>query len=171
MIYSSQTEMKRPICYATANNEIDSDYFAVVSECESYGQETDAELSITEFALRAAGYVDALVESLEKALQRIAELDKDCRVYENNVKNLLERAGSAESSCAEAARILQSGERMALTRAITILQGPASHIVTAALNQMKLTYDQINHNQRARPLASRCCNRVRFHQTENDYEA
>ncbi|MFN4482980.1 hypothetical protein [Klebsiella pneumoniae] len=65
-----------------------------------------------------------LVESLEKALQRIAELDKDCRVYENNVKNLLERAGSAESSCAEAARILQSGERMALTRAITILQGP-----------------------------------------------
>lgn len=47
-----------------ADNEIDSDYFAVVSECESYGKETDAELSITEFALRAAGYVDALVEAL-----------------------------------------------------------------------------------------------------------
>ncbi|BBE03176.1 MULTISPECIES: hypothetical protein [Klebsiella] len=52
-----------------ADNEIDSDYFAVVSECESYGKETDAELSITEFALRAAGYVDALVEVLEKAQQ------------------------------------------------------------------------------------------------------
>lgn len=50
-----------------ADNEIDSDYFAVVSECESYGQETEAELSITEFALRAAGYVDELVEALEKA--------------------------------------------------------------------------------------------------------
>ena len=50
-----------------ADNEIDSDYFAVVSECESYGKETDAELSITEFALRAAGYVDALVEAPEKA--------------------------------------------------------------------------------------------------------
>lgn len=50
-----------------ADNEIDSDYFAVVSECESYGKETDAELSITEFALRAAGYVDALVEALEKS--------------------------------------------------------------------------------------------------------
>ncbi|WP_306008862.1 P-loop NTPase family protein [Klebsiella michiganensis] len=49
-----------------ANNEIDSDYFAVVSECESYGRETEAELSITDFALRAAGYVDALVEALEK---------------------------------------------------------------------------------------------------------
>ncbi|MEN0606941.1 hypothetical protein [Klebsiella grimontii] len=58
-----------------ADNEIDSDYFAVVSECESYGQETDAELSITEFALRAAGYVDALVEALEKAQQRNAELE------------------------------------------------------------------------------------------------
>ncbi|SAP84374.1 hypothetical protein [Klebsiella grimontii] len=57
-----------------ADNEIDSDYFAVVSECESYGKETDAELSITEFALRAAGYVDALVEALEKAQRYIEEL-------------------------------------------------------------------------------------------------
>lgn len=55
-----------------ADNEIDSDDFAVVSECESYGKETDAELSITEFALRAAGYVDALVEALEKAQETIA---------------------------------------------------------------------------------------------------
>lgn len=60
-----------------ADNEIDSDYFAVVSECESYGKETDAELSITEFALRAAGYVDELVEALEKAQQRIAELENN----------------------------------------------------------------------------------------------
>ena len=58
-----------------ADNEIDSDYFAVVSECESYGKETDAELSITEFALRAAGYVDELVEALEKSQQRNAELE------------------------------------------------------------------------------------------------
>ncbi|MDU9138596.1 hypothetical protein RW673_25640 [Klebsiella pneumoniae] len=58
-----------------ADNEIDSDYFAVVSECESYGQETDAELSITEFALRAAGYVDELVEALEDAQQRITQLE------------------------------------------------------------------------------------------------
>lgn len=63
----------------------------------------------------------ALVEALEKAQQRIGELDNDCWTYENTVKNLLKRAGSAESSCSEAARILQSGERMALTRAINIL--------------------------------------------------
>lgn len=59
-----------------ADNEIDSDYFAVVSECESYGKETDAELSITEFAIRAAGYVDELVEALEKAQQVDEELCK-----------------------------------------------------------------------------------------------
>lgn len=53
-----------------ADNEIDSDYFAVASECESYGKETEAELSITEFALRAARYVDELVEALEKAQSR-----------------------------------------------------------------------------------------------------
>lgn len=58
-----------------ADNEIDSDYFAVVSECESYGKETEAELSITEFALRAAGYVDALVEALEKAQETITQLE------------------------------------------------------------------------------------------------
>lgn len=58
-----------------ADNEIDSDYFAVVYECESYGKETDAELSITEFALRAAGYVDALVEALEKTQKQISRLE------------------------------------------------------------------------------------------------
>ncbi|EOX6073155.1 ead/Ea22-like family protein [Klebsiella pneumoniae] len=64
-----------------ADNEIDSDYFAVVSECESYGKETDAELSITEFALRAAGYVDALVEALEKAQQTEKTLkSRNCRL-------------------------------------------------------------------------------------------
>ncbi|HGU5355901.1 TPA: hypothetical protein ACM9W1_002538 [Klebsiella pneumoniae] len=63
-----------------ADNEIDSDYFAVVSECESYGKETDAELSITEFALRAAGYVDALVEALEyykSREERVTSLVRD----------------------------------------------------------------------------------------------
>ncbi|XFV84719.1 hypothetical protein AAHV98_15320 [Klebsiella pneumoniae] len=68
-----------------ADNEIDPDYFAVASECESYGKETEAELSITEFALRAARYVDELVEALEKAQHRIEELEselsewKDCK--------------------------------------------------------------------------------------------
>ncbi|EBA7901543.1 hypothetical protein CA479_24885, partial [Salmonella enterica] len=62
--------------------------------------------------------VDELKEKLEAANRRSAELGRDCWTYENTVKTLLERAESAESACTEAARILKSGERMALTRAV-----------------------------------------------------
>lgn len=65
--------------------------------------------------------VDELKERLKAANRRSAELDRDCWTYENTVKTLLERAESAESACTEAARILKSGERMALTRAVNIL--------------------------------------------------
>lgn len=78
-----------------ADNEIDSDYFAVVSECESYGKETDAELSITEFALRAAGYVDALVEALEKAQQHIARQEQ---ILLNQDESLSIRRGELEAA-------------------------------------------------------------------------
>ncbi|MCX2988363.1 hypothetical protein [Klebsiella pneumoniae] len=97
-----------------ADNEIDSDYFAVVSECESYGKETDAELSITEFALRAAGYVDALVEALEKAqsrdviqsakdyhfdqqANRIAELDAELEREREKSRRVMSRIAELES--------------------------------------------------------------------------
>lgn len=73
-----------------ADNEIDSDYFAVVSECESYGKETDAELSITEFALRAAGYVDALVEALEKAQQQTTESENRVRKQNRHICELFD---------------------------------------------------------------------------------
>ncbi|MBZ7094996.1 ead/Ea22-like family protein [Klebsiella quasipneumoniae] len=75
-----------------ADNEIDSDYFAVVSECESYGKETDAELSITEFALRAAGYVDALVEALESEKRICATWRKTAE----STGEKLEKAQAAE---------------------------------------------------------------------------
>ena len=97
-----------------ADNEIDSDYFAVVSECESYGKETDAELSITEFALCAAGYVDALVEALEKAqsrdviqsaidyhfdqqADRIAELDAELEREREKSRRVMSRIAELES--------------------------------------------------------------------------
>ena len=73
-----------------ADNEIDSDYFAVVSESESYGQETDAELSITEFAIRAAGYVDELVEALEKAQQQTTESENRVRKQNRHICELFD---------------------------------------------------------------------------------
>ncbi|MEJ3766306.1 MAG: hypothetical protein WGP72_11885 [Klebsiella quasipneumoniae] len=80
-----------------ADNEIDSDYFAVVSECESYGKETDAELSITEFALRAAGYVDALVEALEKAQGMEAYWKTQCRGITDHCEVLQARIAELEA--------------------------------------------------------------------------
>ncbi|HBZ0445472.1 TPA: ead/Ea22-like family protein [Klebsiella pneumoniae] len=79
-----------------ADNEIDSDYFNVVSECESYGKETDAELSITEFALRAAGYVDALVEALEKAQGMEAYWKTQCRGITDHCEELQARIAELE---------------------------------------------------------------------------
>ena len=100
-----------------ADNEIDSDYFAVVSECESYGKETDTELSITEFALRAAGYVDALVEALEKAQSKIIELQQgyeiDPRTHE--IIDLQERIAELESRTVTVENLQESAYRAGLT--------------------------------------------------------
>lgn len=57
-----------------ANNEIDSDYFAITSTNEN-GTEIDHEMAITDYALQAAGTVDELVAALESAENRIAELE------------------------------------------------------------------------------------------------
>ncbi|MED0461029.1 ead/Ea22-like family protein [Escherichia coli] len=57
-----------------ADNEIDSDYFAITSTNEN-GTEIDHEMSITDYALQAAGTVDELVAALEAAEKRIAELE------------------------------------------------------------------------------------------------
>lgn len=47
-----------------ADNEIDSDYFAITSTNEN-GTEIDHEMAITDYALQAAGTVDELVAALE----------------------------------------------------------------------------------------------------------
>lgn len=49
-----------------ADNEIDSDYFAITSTSEN-GTEIEHELVITDYALQAASTVEALVEALESA--------------------------------------------------------------------------------------------------------
>ncbi|HFU5054783.1 TPA: ead/Ea22-like family protein [Escherichia coli] len=58
-----------------ADNEIDSDYFAITSTNEN-GTEIDHEMAITDYALQAAGTVDELVAALEAAEKRIAELEE-----------------------------------------------------------------------------------------------
>lgn len=57
-----------------ADNEIDSDYFAICHSNEN-GTEIECELAITDYARQAAGTVDELVNALEAAEKRIAELE------------------------------------------------------------------------------------------------
>lgn len=57
-----------------ADNEIDSDYFAICHTNEN-GTEIECELAITDYARQAAGTVDELVKALESAEKRIAELE------------------------------------------------------------------------------------------------
>ncbi|HHW6394215.1 TPA: DUF551 domain-containing protein [Escherichia coli] len=59
-----------------ADNEIESDYFAITSTNEN-GTEIDHEMAITDYALQAAGTVDELVAALESAEKRIAELEAE----------------------------------------------------------------------------------------------
>lgn len=79
-----------------AENEIDSDYFAVVTECESYGMEVDAELEITKFARHAAEHVAALVEALEKAQGMEAYWKTQCRGITDHCEELQARIAELE---------------------------------------------------------------------------
>ncbi|EIJ9867793.1 ead/Ea22-like family protein [Salmonella enterica] len=96
----------------------DPDVLELLDELEHY---KSREERVTKLVLDNSTSWDVLYEKLEAAERRIAEMDRDCWTYENTVKTLLERVESAESACTEAARILKSGERMALTRAVNIL--------------------------------------------------
>ncbi|MBJ9026981.1 ead/Ea22-like family protein [Citrobacter braakii] len=70
-----------------ADNEIDSDYFAITSTNEN-GTEIDHELVITDYARQAAGTVDELVKALEAAEKRIASLQSENEYIRNRYKEL-----------------------------------------------------------------------------------
>ncbi|HFW9192619.1 TPA: ead/Ea22-like family protein [Shigella sonnei] len=70
-----------------ADNEIDSDYFAITSTNEN-GTEIDHEMAITDYALQAAGTVDELVAALEAAEKRNAKLQSENTYIRNRHKEL-----------------------------------------------------------------------------------
>ncbi|EMR0588751.1 hypothetical protein RNF46_003209 [Citrobacter freundii] len=75
-----------------------------------------------EYTSELKGALEVAIDRAEAAEKRIASLENDCWIYEGTVKKLLDRAEAAESACNETARILESGERMALTRSVEILR-------------------------------------------------
>lgn len=88
---------------------------------------------------RAALMRVAHLASSTPAAERIAKLESDCWTYEYTIRGLLERAGNTENRCSEAARILESGERLALSRAIELLKSVDVPSIPAALEARTLT--------------------------------
>ncbi|HAW6302363.1 TPA: ead/Ea22-like family protein [Escherichia coli] len=70
-----------------ADNEIDSDYFAICHTNEN-GTEIECELAITDYARQSAGIVDDLVNALEAAEKRNAELQRENAYICNRHKEL-----------------------------------------------------------------------------------
>lgn len=83
-----------------ADNEIDSDSFAVVSESYN-GREVEFERPITDLAIDAAGVIDGLIAALEAAEKtseaRREALDRTHKMYQRE----RERAEAAEKRIAE----------------------------------------------------------------------
>ncbi len=87
-----------------ADNEIDSDYFAICHTNEN-GTEIECELAITDYARQAAGTVDELVKALEAAEKRIGELEdllfSEIRLWTQRYDAANGRRGAAEKRVAE----------------------------------------------------------------------
>lgn len=71
-----------------ADNEIDSDYFAICHTNEN-GTEIECELAITDYARQAAGTVDELVKALEAKDKLIAELTDSLKQTVSGYKSCL----------------------------------------------------------------------------------
>lgn len=91
-----------------ADNEIDSDYFAICHSNEN-GTEIECELAITDYARQAAGTVDELVNALGAAEKRIAELSGEFFALPPLNDDLVSILGRPNFTCAHLAELLRKG--------------------------------------------------------------
>lgn len=105
-----------------ADNEIDSDSFAVITENYN-GRETEFEMPITDLAIDAANLVDAMVDALElrdkRVLELLAERDADkARIAELEARevklpplsdDLIAILGRPNFTCAHLAELMRKG--------------------------------------------------------------
>lgn len=69
----ANAELAAGLLQHMADNEIDSDYFAVVTDSPNCGREVQSEHSVTEAALMAAGIIEQLIAQLEAAQKEISD--------------------------------------------------------------------------------------------------
>ncbi|NIL01215.1 hypothetical protein [Yersinia aleksiciae] len=100
----ANAELAADLLRHMADNEIDSDYFAVVTDSPNCGREIQSEHKITDTALMVAGVIDQLLAKLEAAEKERDEaivlnkhLDLSIRKGEVVNTSLRERAEKAEA--------------------------------------------------------------------------
>ncbi|WP_425278323.1 hypothetical protein [Enterobacter hormaechei] len=86
-----------------ADNEIDSDYFAITSTSEN-GTETECELVITEYIRQAAGILDELTKALEAK-------DKAWSAQDDHINQQADRIESLEQKNAGLGKALGDAEK------------------------------------------------------------
>ncbi|HHS9302647.1 TPA: hypothetical protein ACTWJ0_001923, partial [Yersinia enterocolitica] len=69
--FIANAELAAELLQHMADNEIDSDYFAVVTDSPNCGREVQSEHSVTEVALMAAGIIEQLIAQLEASQKEL----------------------------------------------------------------------------------------------------
>ncbi|CND51593.1 Uncharacterised protein [Yersinia pseudotuberculosis] len=108
----ANAELAAGLLQHMADNEIDSDYFAVVTDSQNCGREVQSEHSVTEVALMAAGIIEQLIAQLEAAQKlnplsvNVSELEAtyigDIRLHMAAISNWKLRAEKAEAELSAA---------------------------------------------------------------------
>ncbi|HDL8095514.1 TPA: hypothetical protein ACX4EL_004483 [Yersinia enterocolitica] len=70
-LFIANAELAAELLQHMADNEIDSDYFAVVTDSPNCGREVQSEHSVTEVALMAAGIIEQLIAQLEASQKEL----------------------------------------------------------------------------------------------------
>ncbi|EPU0352515.1 hypothetical protein ACVT81_004408 [Yersinia enterocolitica] len=71
-LFIANAELAAELLQHMADNEIDSDYFAVVTDSPNCGREVQSEHSVTEVALMAAGIIEQLIAQLKAAQKEVS---------------------------------------------------------------------------------------------------
>lgn len=91
----ANAELAADLLRHMADNEIDSDYFAVVTDSPNCGMEIQSEHKVTDTALMVAGIIDALLAKLEAAEK---ERDEFKRYYKTACADWEETQQNYDSS-------------------------------------------------------------------------
>ncbi|MDA5483088.1 hypothetical protein PGS49_20940 [Yersinia intermedia] len=94
----ANAELAADLLQHMADDEIDSDYFAVVTDSPNCGREVQSEHSVTEVALMATGIIEQLIAQLEAAQKENGELVMSLNVANDSTGIWKDRVQKAEAA-------------------------------------------------------------------------